>query len=129
MWNVLRDKRFTALRFRRQQPIGPYIVDFYCSAAKLVIELDGNLHGRPEQKVAMMREHDGLNSRGGVSSGFGTATSCGISRRRAGTSLRKSSGPDYPTPKFAPRTSTLPQGEGEKSPCRYGRLRVPYPFF
>ncbi|HEX2590966.1 MAG TPA: endonuclease domain-containing protein [Rhizomicrobium sp.] len=51
MWNVLRDKRFTALRFRRQQPIGPYIVDFYCSAAKLVIELDGNLHGRPEHEV------------------------------------------------------------------------------
>ena len=33
------------LRFRRQQPIGPYIADFYCSAAQLVIELDGGQHG------------------------------------------------------------------------------------
>jgi very-short-patch-repair endonuclease len=32
------------LRFRRQQPIGPYIGDFYCSAAKLIIELDGSQH-------------------------------------------------------------------------------------
>jgi very-short-patch-repair endonuclease len=32
------------LRFRRQQPIGPYIADFFCSAAKLIIELDGGQH-------------------------------------------------------------------------------------
>jgi very-short-patch-repair endonuclease len=36
------------LRFRRQQPLGPYIADFYCSAAKLVIELDGDQHGTDE---------------------------------------------------------------------------------
>jgi very-short-patch-repair endonuclease len=33
------------VRFRRQQSIGPYIVDFYCSAARLVVELDGGQHG------------------------------------------------------------------------------------
>ena len=33
------------LRFRRQQPIGPYIVDFFCPARRLVIELDGGQHG------------------------------------------------------------------------------------
>src|ERR1700754_3728806 len=33
------------LRFRRQQPIGPYIADFYCCAAQLVIELDGSQLG------------------------------------------------------------------------------------
>jgi very-short-patch-repair endonuclease len=32
------------VRFRRQQPIGPFIVDFYCSKAKLVVELDGGQH-------------------------------------------------------------------------------------
>jgi very-short-patch-repair endonuclease len=45
LWSLLRTRQIAGLRFRRQQPIGPYIVDFYCSAAKLVIELDGDQHG------------------------------------------------------------------------------------
>ena len=36
------------VRILRQRPIGPYIVDFYCAAAKLVIELDGSQHYEPE---------------------------------------------------------------------------------
>jgi very-short-patch-repair endonuclease len=44
LWRVLRNKQFAGLRFRQQQPIGPYIVDFYCSAARLIIELDGGHH-------------------------------------------------------------------------------------
>jgi len=36
-------------RFRRQQPVGSYIVDFYCPAARLAIELDGGGHYEPEQ--------------------------------------------------------------------------------
>jgi very-short-patch-repair endonuclease len=45
LWAILRDHRLLGLRFRRQQPIGPYIVDFYCSAVQFVIELDGDQHG------------------------------------------------------------------------------------
>jgi len=45
LWSVLRGHQVAGLRFRRQQPIGPYVVDFYCSAAKLIIELDGDQHG------------------------------------------------------------------------------------
>jgi very-short-patch-repair endonuclease len=45
LWSLLRSKQFAGLRFRRQQPIGCYIVDFYCSPAKLIIELDGEQHG------------------------------------------------------------------------------------
>lgn len=37
-------------RFRRQQPIGPYIADFYCSKAKLIIELDGGGHFNQDQQ-------------------------------------------------------------------------------
>ena len=44
LWRLLRGKRF-GVRFRRQQPVGPYVVDFYCSPARLVIELDGSQHG------------------------------------------------------------------------------------
>ncbi|MDY6267949.1 MAG: endonuclease domain-containing protein [Selenomonadaceae bacterium] len=40
-------------RFQRQRPVGPYIVDFVCYDAALVIELDGEVHGSEEQ-----RQHD-----------------------------------------------------------------------
>jgi len=45
LWYALRDRRFAGFKFRRQQPIGPYIVDFVCFEAKLVVELDGAQHG------------------------------------------------------------------------------------
>jgi very-short-patch-repair endonuclease len=43
LWAILRGGKLGA-RFRRQQPVGPFIVDFYCAAAGLVIELDGAGH-------------------------------------------------------------------------------------
>jgi|SRR5690242_17469268 very-short-patch-repair endonuclease len=43
LWRLLRVNR-RELRFRRQHPIGPFVVDFYCPAAKLVIEVDGAVH-------------------------------------------------------------------------------------
>jgi very-short-patch-repair endonuclease len=64
LWSILRSKQFGGLRFRRQQPLGPYIVDFYCSAAKLIIELDGNQHGIDEN-IAYDAARDGwLRSQG-----------------------------------------------------------------
>jgi len=48
LWRVLRTDRQSAT-FRRQHPIGPYIVDFVCISAKLIVELDGDVHARPEQ--------------------------------------------------------------------------------
>ena len=45
LWSFLRNKQIAGLKVRRQQPIGPYVVDFYCPAARLVIELDGDQHG------------------------------------------------------------------------------------
>ncbi len=44
LWNVLRGKHFHGLKFFRQYSVGPYILDFYCPAEKLAIELDGNQH-------------------------------------------------------------------------------------
>ena len=43
LWNRLR-RSPSGVRFRRQHPIGPYVADFYCPAAKLVIEVDGMVH-------------------------------------------------------------------------------------
>jgi len=50
MWKLLRDRRLAGFRFRRQHPIPPYIADYYCAVAKLIVELDGDTHvGREEQ--------------------------------------------------------------------------------
>ena len=44
LWNRLRGGALAGLKFRRQQPIGPYIVDFYCHEVGLVVEIDGRSH-------------------------------------------------------------------------------------
>jgi very-short-patch-repair endonuclease len=44
LWQHLRAHRLARSKFRRQQPIGPYIVDFACLASRLVIEVDGGQH-------------------------------------------------------------------------------------
>lgn len=46
LWYYLRRKQLQGFRFRRQVPIGPYIVDFYCIEARLAIEIDGSQHVR-----------------------------------------------------------------------------------
>ena len=53
LWNKLRSKQIEGVKFRRQQPIGPYIVDFVSLERKLIIEIDGGQHN--ERKV---REED-----------------------------------------------------------------------
>lgn len=44
LWDALRDRRLGGRKFRRQQPIGPFVVDFYCAAERLVVEIDGSIH-------------------------------------------------------------------------------------
>jgi very-short-patch-repair endonuclease len=44
LWSRLRRRQLQGFRFRRQHPLGPYVVDFFCAAAKLVIEVDGGQH-------------------------------------------------------------------------------------
>ncbi len=43
-WTLVRDRAFEGLRFRRQVPIGQYVVDFACLSARLIIEADGGVH-------------------------------------------------------------------------------------
>src|SRR6185295_295647 len=46
LWFRLRDRRLNGLKFRRQMPVGNFIVDFCCESARLVVELDGGQHAR-----------------------------------------------------------------------------------
>ena len=48
LWKRLRGKQ-AGMKFRAQHPIGRYIVDFYCSAARLVVEVDGMAHDNPDR--------------------------------------------------------------------------------
>ena len=52
LWREIRPNIFDGGHFRRQPPFGPYVLDFYCDAAKLCVEVDGEGHGfgdRPER--------------------------------------------------------------------------------
>jgi len=54
-WELLRGRRLLGLRWRRQQVIGPFIVDFYCAQLRLAIELDGPIHeeeGHPARDLS-----------------------------------------------------------------------------
>ncbi|HLY05135.1 MAG TPA: endonuclease domain-containing protein [Rhizomicrobium sp.] len=55
LWSRLRDG-VGGMRFRRQHPIGPYIVDFACIRARLVIEVDGATHGSERRTYDQRRE-------------------------------------------------------------------------
>jgi len=44
LWLLLRSRRLAEYKFRRQHSVGPYVADFYCFAARLVVEVDGAQH-------------------------------------------------------------------------------------
>jgi UDP-N-acetylmuramoylalanine-D-glutamate ligase/very-short-patch-repair endonuclease len=50
LWELLRNRRLSGLKFRRQHPLGGFVADFYCAAAQLIIELDGAVHQEPTQQ-------------------------------------------------------------------------------
>ena len=64
LWTHLRGLALGGLKFRRQHPMGRYVLDFYCPAARLVIEIDGESHGhgdqsqRDERRDAWLRSQD-----------------------------------------------------------------------
>ncbi len=49
LWTFLRRRALQGYKFRRQHPIGPYIADFACVSARLVVEVDGATHWTPEE--------------------------------------------------------------------------------
>jgi type I restriction enzyme S subunit len=54
-WELVRDRRFLGLKFRRQHQLGDYVADFYCHEYRLVVELDGGVH-RTKQKKDLKRD-------------------------------------------------------------------------
>ena len=48
LWERIRKKQIHGFQFYRQKPLGHFIVDFYCPAGQLIIEVDGSQHQHPE---------------------------------------------------------------------------------
>ena len=64
VWKLLRNRRFVGFKFRRQHPVGPFIVDFYCARAALVLELDGGQHFEAAAQERDAARSDFLRSKG-----------------------------------------------------------------
>ncbi len=58
LWSAIRRGQLDGLKFRRQHPIGPYVLDFFCASARLAVEIDGAAHDvgdRPDRDAARDR--------------------------------------------------------------------------
>jgi adenine-specific DNA-methyltransferase len=56
LWEAIRGCKIEGRKFRRQQPIGPFIVDFYCPEERLAVEVDGPIHERQQREDAGRQE-------------------------------------------------------------------------
>ncbi len=64
LWQDLRHGRCDGLKFRRQHPIGPYILDFYCAEMRLAVEVDGAVHEQEAQTRHDVQRDGWLAERG-----------------------------------------------------------------
>ena len=112
LWRLLRDRRLNGIKFRRQVPVGPYIVDFLCVGAKLIVEADGSQHAESPRdnvrdaylesqswKVLRFWNNEVLQNREGV-------------LETILAHARPSSGPSGHPRVFARGQALLPEGEG-----------------
>jgi very-short-patch-repair endonuclease len=64
LWFRLGSRRLAGAKFRRQSPIGPYVVDFFCADANLVVEVDGGGHAEHKEIARDLQRTRGLEARG-----------------------------------------------------------------
>lgn len=64
LWRLLRNRQLWGFKFRRQEPAGPFVLDFYCPEARLAVELDGGGHNEPHQRARDRRRSVALSRLG-----------------------------------------------------------------
>src|SRR6201992_1987502 len=64
LWRALKELPTEGTHFRRQAPIGPYVVDFFCPAKRLIVELDGGHHNEDDQARRDRTRQDSLEHEG-----------------------------------------------------------------
>ena len=83
LWNEVRAHRLMGLGFRRQFPIGSYVVDFACPSKRLIVEIDGSQHGEDETAHRDAVRTRFLDRTAGPCSASGTTTCCATSTASA----------------------------------------------
>jgi very-short-patch-repair endonuclease len=56
LWERLRNRKLAGFKFRRQHPINRFVVDFYCAACKLIVEVDGGIHDQQSERDIVRAE-------------------------------------------------------------------------
>jgi very-short-patch-repair endonuclease len=64
LWAVLRDRKLDGWKFKRQRVIGKFVADFCCLEAKLIVELDGEIHDARDAQIADALRTEFLNAKG-----------------------------------------------------------------
>jgi len=64
LWSRLKGRGVHGIKFRKQHPVGPYILDFYCAEARLAVEVDGSVHDDPKKLDHDRRRSAWLSSQG-----------------------------------------------------------------
>src|SRR5690242_13287306 len=132
LWRHLRQLETRGTHFRRQVPIGDFVVDFACMAARLVIEVDGSQHGeepnlsRDTHRTTWL-EAEGYrvvrfwnsditcNIQGVLDVIYGALYGSRENNPQPLTHFRRSRTADHPTPARVPRADPPPPGEGGRS--------------
>ena len=109
LWAMLRDRRFSAFKFRRQVPVGAYIADFMCYSARLVVEADGSQHCESDYDA---RRTVWLERQGFHVLRFGNHE---IVTQRREVMDRLFAALDSPSPRSPAASRPLPRGEREES--------------
>ena len=64
LWKGLKARRQEGLHFRKQHPLGPYVLDFYCARARLCVEVDGFSHGASHRPIRDAQRDEQLRLQG-----------------------------------------------------------------
>lgn len=116
MWSVLRDRQLSGFKFRRQHPIPPYIADFFCHEANLVIELDGGQHNE-----AFIQKKDNARTAFLESKGYKVLRFWNNEVLQNMEGVYQHITDVLQDGKTSPHPDPLPQGEGEEKPSPSGR--------
>jgi very-short-patch-repair endonuclease len=64
LWYLIRGRRLSGLKFRRQYPLPPYVLDFYCDELSMAVELDGGQHNADSEVARDQRRDQFIRARG-----------------------------------------------------------------
>ena len=116
-WQQVRAGRFHGYKFKRQVPVAPYIVDFLCTAARVIVELDGSLHDDPKQKAHDAARDDFLRRQGFRVLRFSNDLMLGNGNLILDTVRQAIEAEHGPSPDLLRRPPSPAEGRGKEEPA------------